>query len=98
MCGHLNSRWGHGTAFHAIRRGSYKLVRFQDVPPQVFNLADDPLEQVNMFEEASGAARVMCDQLLAEVDEADQTLCFQGVVTDEPGAFFADCPGDANDA
>lgn len=73
-------------------------MRLQDVPPLVFNPAEDPLEQVNMFEEASGAACVMCDQLLAEVDEADQTLCFQGVVTDEPGAFIADYPGDANDA
>lgn len=141
ICDHLNNRWGHGTAFRAIRRGPYKLVRFHDAPPLFFNLADDPDEQKNLFEVASGAARAFRDQLMAELEEsldfskaleqqdkrqtvlrqkyplisarylpnqyqlrsgrvieADQTLYFQGLVTDEPSAFFSDYPGDTNDA
>ncbi|MCB9155957.1 MAG: sulfatase-like hydrolase/transferase [Caldilineaceae bacterium] len=44
----LIPRWGEGTEFRAIRWRDYKYVAFRQAPPLLFNLANDPDEQVNL--------------------------------------------------
>jgi choline-sulfatase len=53
-CDVLTPRWGAGTEFRMVRQGSYKYVRFREAKPLFFNLADDPSEQHNLTNTASG--------------------------------------------
>lgn len=41
-------RWGEGTEHRVARRGRWKYVAFRSAPDLLFNLEDDPLEQVNL--------------------------------------------------
>ena len=54
-CDALTPRWGTGTEFRMVRQGNYKYVRFRESEPLFFNLADDPGEQHNLTNTASGA-------------------------------------------
>ena len=53
-CDALTPRWGAGTEFRMVRQEGYKYVRFREAEPLFFNLADDPGEQHNLTNTASG--------------------------------------------
>lgn len=50
FCDNLIPRWGEGTEFRMIRMGKYKYIRFRNASPLMFNLSEDPMEQVNIAE------------------------------------------------
>jgi choline-sulfatase len=57
FCDALTPRWGPGTEFRMIRWRDYKYVVFRDAPPLLFDLENDPREQINLIERGvTGAA------------------------------------------
>lgn len=69
----LIPRWGEGTEFRMVRQGQYKYVRFRNHAALFFDLADDPGEQRNLVDTASGDAAQMLHQLQ---NVAETTLDF----------------------
>ncbi|MBV7336832.1 sulfatase-like hydrolase/transferase [Chloroflexi bacterium TSY] len=63
FCDNLIRRWGAGTEFRMVRYGSYKYVRFRDCDPLFFDLENDPGEQQNLGQTATGNAKTMLEQL-----------------------------------
>lgn len=59
----LTPRWGEGTEFRMIRWKHYKYVRFRDASPLFFNLKNDPGEQYNLINSASGKDREALEKL-----------------------------------
>ncbi|WP_454855255.1 sulfatase-like hydrolase/transferase [Rhizobium binxianense] len=52
FCDHLNSRWGEGTAFRAIRYDRWKYVMFEGFQSLLFDVVADPAESRNLIEQA----------------------------------------------
>jgi choline-sulfatase len=63
VCDNLMPRWGRGTEFRMVRQGHYKYVRFRDAPALMFDLANDPLEQVDICRRPSKPAADARDHL-----------------------------------
>jgi choline-sulfatase len=63
VCDNLMPRWGKGTEFRMVRQGSYKYVRFRDAPTLMFDLANDPLEQVDLCRNTPKSAQEARDRL-----------------------------------
>lgn len=75
FCDNLMPRWGQGTEFRMIRQGRYKYVRFREAPPLMFDLAEDPGEQVDLCRHPAGpaaAARRDLARLAEETMDFDQ--------------------------
>ncbi|MCB0080709.1 MAG: sulfatase-like hydrolase/transferase, partial [Caldilineaceae bacterium] len=70
FCDNLNPRWGEGTEFRMIRWGQYKYVRFRNCEPLFFDLANDPGEQENLVNRATGAAQEALDYLATLATES----------------------------
>jgi choline-sulfatase len=62
FCDNLMPRWGDGTEFRMIRQGKYKYVRFRNAPPLLFDLAEDPDEQVNLCQNLSDSIRLVWEE------------------------------------
>lgn len=56
ICDNLIPRWGEGTEFRSLRWRNYKYVLFRDAPPLMFDLTNDPGEQVNLLAHPLSAA------------------------------------------
>ena len=56
---------GSKTAAYMLRKGPYKLVHYADYPPQLFDLAADPEELVDLAQAAN--AKTIVDDLEAEL-------------------------------
>ena len=54
FCDNLLPRWGEGTEFRMVRLGRYKYVRFRNTPDLMFDLENDPGEQVNLLTSPAG--------------------------------------------
>lgn len=75
FCDNLMPRWGKGTEFRMIRWGRYKYVRFRDAPPLMFDLENDPGEQVNLCGNPVGSTREALEtleQIAAQTMDFDQ--------------------------
>jgi len=61
---------GHGTrgSGYVIRRGEWKLIWCAEAPHQLFNLAEDPDELVNLTDKAPGVFRALADLLFTICD------------------------------
>lgn len=70
FCDNLNPRWGTGTEFRMVRQGPYKYVRFRDCPPLFFDLENDPDEQHNLAESATGEAASALRELRRAAEES----------------------------
>ena len=59
-----------------LRKGDYKYCRYNTLPPELFNLVDDPLESDNLAEQAEHAATVaeMDESLLNILGEAPEAI------------------------
>jgi choline-sulfatase len=65
FCDNLLPRWGEGTEFRMIRSGRYKYVRFRKAQPLMFDLTEDPGEQVNLCLNPTGEAKKALQRLEA---------------------------------
>ena len=78
VCDNLMPRWGRGTEFRMVRQGRYKYVRFREAPDLMFDLENDPLEQVDICRNPPVPAEDTRDQLRRfaqesmDFDEAQQ--------------------------
>lgn len=63
FCDNLTPRWGRGTEFRMIRLEGYKYVRFREAPPLLFDLTEDPGEQVNLCLNPAGPAKEALETL-----------------------------------
>jgi len=63
FCDALTPRWGAGTEFRMIRWNHYKYVRFRQAPPLLFDLENDPEEQHNLIDSASGPSKDALEKL-----------------------------------
>jgi len=63
FCDALTPRWGAGTEFRMIRWQNYKYVRFREAQPLFFDLTNDPGEQHNLVNSASGASKDALEKL-----------------------------------
>ena len=70
VCDNLMPRWGRGTEFRMVRQGSYKYVRFREAPALMFDLANDPMEQVNLCRTPPEPAREARDRLRRFAEES----------------------------
>lgn len=66
---------GSRTGCFMVRFGEYKYIHYEDYPPQLFNLRDDPMETVDLS--AHGSHRAV----LAEGERLLRTICDPGEVT-----------------
>lgn len=64
----LWSRWGAGMEFRVARLGSYKYVTFRNAPELLFDLADDPNEQVNLAPSRSDVLSAAREVALQDFD------------------------------
>jgi len=70
-------RWGESTQFRVVTTRRYKYVHFRSAPELFFDLAEDPNEQENLADRATGeAARVLTEarriaQSVADWEEVD---------------------------
>ena len=79
FCDALTPRWGAGTEFRMIRWRRYKYVRFRDAPDLMFDIEDDPGEQVDLLrrsrsdeqEEARVYLKSVADESI-DFDEAEK--------------------------
>jgi len=63
FCDNLIPRWGEGTEFRSIRLRDYKYVCFKNAPPLFFNLAEDPGEQRDRIDSATGRDKAALDEM-----------------------------------
>jgi choline-sulfatase len=72
-CQVLWPRWGEGTEFRMVVEGDLKYVAFRDAPDLMFDLAEDPFEQMNLAGSHADAGRLK-DTALADFsfDEAEE--------------------------
>jgi arylsulfatase A-like enzyme len=72
------------------RDDRYKVIRYEDGSVEAYDLRDDPLEEQDVWEAATGDLRVRLDALLAEVDAVRPFL-----LTEEIEAQAAESESDA---
>jgi choline-sulfatase len=70
VCDNLMPRWGSGTEFRMVRQGSFKYVRFRDAPALMFDLANDPMEQVDLCRNTPKPAHASRDRLRRFAEES----------------------------
>jgi choline-sulfatase len=70
VCDNLMPRWGRGTEFRMVRQGSFKYVRFRDAPALMFDLANDPMEQVDLCRNTPKPVHASRDRLRRFAEES----------------------------